>query len=160
MDTFYEIERKFLLSSAPSPPPEDVIKAYGYSQGYVPGNLIKERVTVIYSTTNRYLRAVKIGSGLERLEFNEEISEPLFQSLWDLTKKRRIHKHRTVIKSHDKRVSNLYWEVDRYKDRELHVAEIEIPNAAHQIVIPKWLKPLIIREVTEEKAFEGFFMCK
>lgn len=149
---FKEIERKFLLSAHPEIP-ENCSLHYKYEQGFLPGITIKERLTIQYLDGAKFRRAVKIGSGIERLEFNDPISEEFFWKLWPLTEGRRIKKERWCIPT-----GELVWEVDRYRDRTLSIAEVELPHADYPLEIPDWLKGLVVREVTQEKEFEGFFM--
>lgn len=150
---FKEIERKFLLKTSPVIPATCYLD-YFVNQGYVPGELIKERLTLVHVEHLKYLRDVKIGSGIERLEFEEEISQELFDSMWPLTEGRRVWKRRFCVPAEN----DLVWEVDFFMDRELYLAEIEIPSVDYPVTLPEWIEPLVVREVTGEKEFEGFYM--
>jgi CYTH domain-containing protein len=43
--------------------------------------------------------------------------------------------------------------VDAFTDRELWLAELEIPSVDHPVEIPGWLAPFVVREVTDEKGY-------
>ena len=147
---YIEIERKFLLKKLPKLPSyKDFLI---YEQGYLPGKTIKERLTIHYTNPVKYRRAVKIGSGEERFEFKEKVNKEVFEMFWPLTEGRRIKKQRYWVQAEGK----LVWEIDEFLDRKLFIAEIETPKKGYPIKIPSWLKSVIIREVTEEKEFEGF----
>ncbi len=156
-NNYIEIERKFLLSKLPEIPREKFSKKcipyYEYRQGYLPGTVIKERVSLQYLENTKYRRAVKIGSGIERYEFNETITEEIFNLIWPLTLGRRLHKERWCLDE-----GELIWEVDNYLDRSLSIAEVELPNSDYKFSIPDWLQPFIVKEVTEDPNYEGFYM--
>jgi len=45
------------------------------------------------------------------------------------------------------------WEVDEFTDRDLWLAEVELPSADHEAKPPDWLAPHIVREVTNEPEY-------
>lgn len=139
-----EIERKFLLSGPP-----DVIhgrSAREIEQGYLPGNRIQERLRRITETDRiLHVRSIKLGSGLVRVEVQEEIDPELFDSLWPLTEGRRLTKNRYRFAA-----GGLVWEVDEFTDRDLWLAEVELASADQESAAPDWLEPLIVREVTDD----------
>lgn len=144
----YEIERKFLLSALPrTPEPTEVLEI---DQGYLPGVRLVERLRRQRDRGGhtRYYRTVKVGIGVERMELEEETDARTFEHLWLLTEGRRLRKRRYVIPD-----AGRYWEVDEFLDRDLVLAELEIPNAATQIEIPDWLAPVLIREITSERQY-------
>lgn len=49
----------------------------------------------------------------------------------------------------------LSWEVDEFTDRRLILAEVELPPGEVEVPIPHWLRPFVIREVTDEEEFQG-----
>lgn len=115
-------------------------------QGYIPGTLIKERLRQVDEDgTVRWYRTVKFGKGLVRQEFEDETTAEIFRAMWPLTLGRRLRKRRHVVPA-----GTLYWEIDEFIDRELFLAEIEMPAADTAIVIPDWLSPVLEREVTGE----------
>jgi adenylate cyclase len=143
-----EIERKYLLRGMPKcPTPEAVLEI---DQGYLPGVKVLERVRRERAATGvvRYFRTMKIGSGLVRTELEDETDEQLFNHLWALTEGRRVKKRRHVVRHGEDR-----WEIDEFLDRELYLAELELASADEQIEIPDWLKPVLVREVTDERAY-------
>jgi adenylate cyclase len=107
-----EIERKFLLSGLPGLPTD--APAIEIDQGYIPGDEIHERIR--RSRADRrvvYHRTMKVGSGIERLEFEEETSEEFFLAVWPLTRGARVAKRRYLIP--DRKV---VWEIDEFVDRK------------------------------------------
>ncbi len=141
-----EIERKFLLERLPV----EALEASSVEivQGYLPGEMLVERIRRVRSPdgTERWFRTVKVGSGLSRIELEEEADADLGRAMWRLTKGRRIHKRRYSIRESD----GLLWEVDEFLDRTLVVAEIELPGVDTDVELPPWLRAVLNREVTEE----------
>lgn len=143
-----EIERKFLLSGLPDMPRvSDVLEI---DQGYIPGVRLLERLRRQRHRdgTVRYFRTVKVGSGVERIELEDETDRATFEHLWQLTEGRRLRKRRHLVPD-----GNLTWEVDEFTDRALHLAELEIETATTAIRIPDWLKPVVVRDVTDEREY-------
>lgn len=142
-----EIERKYLLSALPgrvrSETPAEI------DQGYLPGERIQERLRRVASRggTNWY-RTVKLGAGLVRQEIEETMPESLFTALWPLTEGRRVRKRRYRIAD-----GALVWEIDEFTDRELVLAEVELPSADTVPMPPDWLAPYLTRDVTEEPGY-------
>lgn len=143
-----EIERKFLLSGLPDMPRvSDVLEI---DQGYIPGVRLLERLRRQRHRdgTIRYFRTVKVGSGVERIELEDETDKATFEHLWQLTEGRRLRKRRHLVPD-----GSLTWEVDEFTDRSLHLAELEIETATTAIRIPDWLKPVVVRDVTDEREY-------
>ena len=143
-----EIERKFLLSALPvMPRVSDVLEI---DQGYIPGVRLLERLRRQRHRdgTTRYFRTVKVGSGVERIELEDETDQATFEHLWQLTDGRRLRKRRHLVPD-----GELTWEVDEFTDRVLHLAELEIETATTAIRIPDWLKPVLVRDVTDEREY-------
>lgn len=145
-----EIERKFLLSGLPvMPAPSDVLEI---DQGYIPGRMLLERLRRQRHRDGRvrYFRTVKVGSGLERIELEDETDARTFDHLWMLTEGARLTKRRYLVPA-----GALTWEVDEFTDRSLHLAELEIPHASTRVDIPDWLKPVVVRDVTGEPEYSN-----
>jgi CHAD domain-containing protein/CYTH domain-containing protein len=142
-----EIERKFLLSGLP----ERVRGAESteLDQGYLPGGVVRERLRrAVGPRGARFTRTVKLGTGIVRAEFEEELPESEFARLWPLTAGARLHKRRYLVPD-----GALVWEIDEFLDRALVLAEIELPTADAEVTLPEWLAPSVVREVTDEPAF-------
>lgn len=142
-----EIERKYLLSALP---PEAVrCRSVLIDQGYVPGARIRERIRRITDASGeRYVRTLKLGRGMSRQEFEEETTVEVFAALWSVTGGKRLQKRRYFVPA-----GRLTWEVDEFTDRDLVLAELEIPSVDFRIEIPGWLEPFLVRDVTDEKGF-------
>lgn len=143
-----EIERKYLLTRLPDMPrANDVLEI---DQGYIPGVTLMERLRRQKSRDGNvlYFRTVKIGSGVQRMELEDTTDAKTFEHLWLLTEGRRLRKRRYVVPN-----DGDLWEIDEFLDRPLVLAELEIPSADTRITIPDWLKPVLVREVTDEKEY-------
>ncbi len=142
-----EIERKYLLASLP-----DEVRSHEaveIAQGYLPGTDIRERlrrVTGAHGT--RYLRTLKAGRGIARIEVEEETSAPVFEAMWPLTEGSRVLKRRYTVPD-----GKLRWEIDEFLDRPLVLAEVELPSADLLPELPRWLRPHLVREVTGEDTY-------
>jgi CHAD domain-containing protein/CYTH domain-containing protein len=145
-----EIERKFLLTGLPS-----LDRAEGpveIEQGYLPGERLIERLRRIQSDAGvELVRTVKEGSGLTRLEIEEDVPPDVFDRFWPLTDGRRLRKRRYRVPE-----GQLTWEIDEFLDRDLVLAEVELPEHGTEVPIPGWLEPHVDREVTEDSAYTNF----
>jgi CYTH domain-containing protein len=142
-----EIERKYLLRSIPHTlrgmPSVDIV------QGWLPGERLLERLRrVTRGAEVRHFRTVKLGSGVARIEIEEETAPELFEVLWPATRDRRIRKRRYAIPE-----GALTWEVDVFAGRDLVLAEIELPTADTTFEIPGWLAPYVVHEVTDDASY-------
>ena len=145
-----EIERKYLLSTMPRfPAPIDVLEV---DQGYIPGRQVLERLRRQRHADGRerYFRTVKLGTGVERIELEDETDRRTFEHLWVLTEGARLRKRRHIV-AH----GGDHWEIDEFLDRDLVLAELEIPSADTTIRMPDWLKAVVVREVTDERAYSN-----
>jgi CHAD domain-containing protein/CYTH domain-containing protein len=154
-DADSEIERKFLLRGMPRLP-ADAVRT-DIAQGYLPGERLQERVRRVRrrGEPTRYYRTVKLGAGIRRVEVEEETDEATFRRLWPLTKGRRVRKLRYRVAD-----GALTWEIDRFRDRRLALAEIELPAEDHAVVFPEWLAGHVERDVTEESEYVNINLAK
>ncbi len=142
-----EIERKYLLTGRPAG--LETARKRELEQGYLPGTRVQERLRRIRDgEVVRHVRSIKTGAGVVRTEVQEEIDEALFEKLWPLTEGRRVRKRRYAAHG-----GGLLWEVDEFLDRELWLAEVEIPSADYEPGLPDWLAPFVVREVTDEPEY-------
>jgi CHAD domain-containing protein/CYTH domain-containing protein len=142
-----EIERKYLLHALPDrtqdAPAEEI------EQGYVPGEHLAERLRRVHHNGDVHCyRTVKLGTGIARTEVEEEAPAAVFDAMWPLTEGHRIHKRRYAIADEP-----FVWEIDEFTDRDLVLAEVELPDATIPIAPPEWLAPYIVREVTGEPEY-------
>jgi CYTH domain-containing protein len=149
-----EIERKYLLRALPegvdAHPPVEI------DQGYIPGVKVRERVRRIAAgALVRYVRTIKVGSGINRFEFEEEASEEFFATVWPLTQGHRIRKRRYRMPG-----TTGTWEVDEFLDRELVLAEIELDDEDQVIEVPPEIAAVMEREVTDEPAFSNYRLSR
>jgi CHAD domain-containing protein/CYTH domain-containing protein len=149
-----EIERKYLLSALPAEmPPARVVELV---QGYIPGERLVERLRArTDGDGTAYLRTVKLGVGVTRTEVEEETTPAIFEQMWPLTEGRRVRKRRHTVPD-----GALAWEVDEFTDRDLVLAELELPSEAYPVELPPWLAPYVVREVTHEPEFVNANLAK
>jgi CHAD domain-containing protein/CYTH domain-containing protein len=142
-----EIERKYLLRGLP--PLCASRDAIEIDQGYLPGERLIERLRRKRTVHGEsYVRTVKLGEGIARLEIEEPCTKDIFARLWPLTQGRRVRKRRFAIEEGDR-----VWEIDEFKDRDLYLAEVELPTEDAEVIVPEWLAPYVDREVTGEAAY-------
>ncbi len=142
-----EHERKFLLAALPPRAAED--EGVEITQGWLPGAQLRERIRRVHGPEgDRYWRALKRGEGPVRLEAEEETTREVFDVLWPLTDGRRVAKRRRRV-----REGSVVWEIDEFTDRELVVAEVELPARASEVPLPDWLRPLVVRDITDDPAY-------
>ena len=149
-----EIERKYLLRALP----------YGVAahpgveidQGYIPGIKVRERVRRISAgALVRYVRTIKVGTGMNRFEFEEDSSEEFFATVWPLTQGHRLRKRRYRVPG-----ASGVWEVDEFLDRELVLAEIELTDEDQVVELPAEIAAVMDREVTDDPAFSNYKLSR
>lgn len=149
-----EIERKYLLRGLP-PRATEVVPSV-LRQGYVPGTALVERVRCVERDgERRWYRTVKLGRGIARTEVEEETTAQIGEALWALTEGRRVVKHRHVVEDGGRR-----WEIDDFQDRELRLAEIELTRADEEVVLPAWLAPWVVRDVTDADEYANVVLAR
>lgn len=142
-----EIERKFLLRALP--PACEGREAIEIDQGYLPGERLIERIRRKRTATGEaYVRTVKLGEGMVRIEVEEACTADVFQKLWSLTEGRRVRKRRYPVPD-----GSLVWEIDEFLDRALWLAEVELPTEDTEVALPGWLAPYVEREVTSDPEY-------
>ncbi len=143
-----EIERKFLLSDAP--PRALAASGVRIAQGWLPGERLRERLRRSVHADGRveWTRTVKVGTGIARVELEEPAEPMLFETLWPLTSTARVEKVRYAVAD-----GAFVWEIDVFLDRDLVLAEIELPSSDTLVTLPDWLAPHIVRDVTGESEY-------
>lgn len=103
----------------------------------------------------RYLRTVKLGRGISRIEVEEACGRDVFDKLWSLTVGRRVEKRRFVVASGEH-----VWEVDEFLDRDLVLCEVELTSETERPALPDWLAPYVVRDVTGESTYVNAVLAK
>jgi CHAD domain-containing protein len=143
-----EIERKYLLHALPECVREH--EGIRIAQGWLPGERLRERLrrSVYPDGRVQWTRTVKVGTGVARVEVEEDTPAVLFETLWPLTAQARVEKVRYEVAD-----GAFVWQLDVFLDRELLLAEIELPSADTPVSFPAWLAPCVTREVTGDPAY-------
>jgi CHAD domain-containing protein/CYTH domain-containing protein len=148
-DRLLEIERKFLLRRLPETAQE--VPGVEIEQGWLPGTRVVERWRKVRASGEPICyRTVKSGQGLTRVELEEKTSSELFEHIWPLTEGRRVVKRRRRVAA-----EGVTWEIDEFLDRELVLAEVELPAQDATIEVPDWLRPYVVREVTGDPEYSN-----
>jgi CHAD domain-containing protein/CYTH domain-containing protein len=142
-----ERERKYLLSGLPAlaatSPFEEI------HQGWIPGDTFRERIRRSKGPGGeRFYRTIKLGSGIQRIELEDETTRDVFDAMWPLTLGCRVLKRRYHVRDGEH-----VWEIDEFLDRELALAEVELKDEADDAELPSWLAPCVVREVTGEPEY-------
>jgi CYTH domain-containing protein len=95
-----------------------------------------------------------LGADLERTEIEEELGEEEFQRLWRMTRGRRVHKRRYYVME-----GEVTWEIDRFRDPAIVVAEVELTSSNGDVPFPSWLQAVLVREVTDEAEYSNAKMA-
>ena len=149
-----EIERKWLLSALP-PRVLELTPAL-LRQGYLAGETLVERIrSISHDGTTKWIRTVKLGRGIARIEVEEEATAALGAALFALTEGKRVEKRRYAVSN-----GELLWEIDEFTDRDLVLAECELPSEDAQVTPPAWLAPYIVREVTGDSSFTNWKLAR
>jgi len=147
-----EIERKYLLKRIPNISWTRMIeiKQYYLQDGTrIRSSFLKE----VGSGDFEYVKCKKtllsknpkVYDEQENIISKEEFDKLLGKAKTGLMKTRLI-----------KKVSGgLKWEVDVYEDFDLIVAEIEIPSKKYIVSVPKFIKDVLVMEVTEFSQFSN-----
>jgi CHAD domain-containing protein/CYTH domain-containing protein len=149
-----EIERKYLLRAMPAVMPPSSVATI--DQGYIPGERLIERMRrTCDDTGTRYYRTIKTGSGVARVELEEETTAGVYAVMWELTEGRRIRKRRHTVRD-----NGLTWEVDEFTDRQLVLAEVELDDADAIVVLPPWIEPVVERDVTGDAKYTNHSLAQ
>jgi CYTH domain-containing protein len=122
-----EIERKFLVSNLPAGEEAILLSVVDITQTYIGvGSGDELRVRRLVDRDNgetTYTFAFKKGNGVSRLEFEEEVSQELYQSVVGNLAVKPLKKTRTTYN-----VEGSLIEVDKYQDFDFIVAEVEFAD--------------------------------
>jgi adenylate cyclase len=142
-----EIERKFLLTALP---PEELVSAvHVIAQGYI---IAEEWELRARRMNGRCLLTVKGDGTISREEWETDVPEWVFVTLWPKTEGRRIEKRRHSVPD-----AGLTMEVDEYQGalQGLIIMEREFPTlaASEQWILPAWAANA--KEVTHDKRYRN-----
>ena len=157
-----EVERVYLLERLPEIPV--MYELWRIEQGYLvpppgstPGTTQEGRIrrTDLSDGSVVLTHTLKRGMGLVREEHERPITLSEYESLWPLTRGRRIRKKRFRVPE-----DGLVWEIDQFLDLDLILAEVELPDPSTPVEPPVWLQPLILREVTDDPAYRNYELSR
>lgn len=150
-----EIERKYLLHGLP--PRAAMAPSLRIEQGWLPGNVLRERLrrSIAPNGVVQHTRTIKLGRPGARIEIEEPVDAMLFDALWPHTIDARIRKRRHLVAD-----GPWTWEIDVFLDRDLVLAEIELDETSRQVELPDWLAPFVVREVTHDPSYLNAVMAQ
>jgi adenylate cyclase len=163
-----EIERKYLLDALPVMP--EGAEVLRIEQGYLPDTAEQAeradqpplegrlRRTVYADGSVRMTHTVKVGRGVRRTESERTISADEFRRYWPHTEGRRLRKTRYRARGAETAAS-LVWEIDAFDDRDLVLAEVELPSPEAEVAFPAWLRPHVVREVTDDPSYRNYALA-
>jgi CYTH domain-containing protein len=144
-----EIERKFLLKRMPKPMFYD--RALEITQYYLPKDedgytvRIRETVgngTIVYHLTKKKCINPMVNEEIEKRIDGDEFNHLKKKALTVLSKKRYLYT-----------IDDLTWEIDEFNGMHLIIAEIELPSEDYNLVVPKVIEGVLIKEVSGTKEF-------
>jgi len=152
-----EIERKFLLKSLPEIKPDQIVEIHQFYFKNESGIWERARSWSSSNGEMKYIHTIK-KSVSKSVNIEDEHSMTLkeFNAFKNKCYKtpndsKYIKKTRYIYKD-----GNLKWEIDEFSnDYKLIIAEIEIPTKDYEVVIPDYLKELVLIEVTGMKPFSN-----
>ncbi len=152
-----EIERKFLLKSLPNIKPSQSVEIDQYYLKNSSGIWERARTWISDNGDIKYIHTIKKsvskGVNMEDEYFMTEEDYLTFKNKCHLSgsDSRFIKKIRYIYPNGD-----LYWEVDQFDNGyQLIIAEIEIPIKSYKLVIPDFIKEVMLLEVTGLKQFNN-----
>lgn len=145
----YEIESRYLLKRVPNVDFEDVleIEQFYTPEGRFRKQKLKSSKVITYFKTNKK----PISPGINE-EIEKEITEYDFETAIKGAT-RKIVKQRGIVFH-----SGLKWEIDYFKNNLLVIAEVEVDTIEDQkqIVLPDFLKEVVVLEVTGIEEFSNY----
>ncbi len=144
--TQLEIERRFLVKTLPEDlkkyPHEDIKQGYLESKD---GTSIRLR-----EINDKYYQTTKVGTGKIRIETEVEISKNLFNSLWYLTKHRRLAKTRYEIPY---QLVTIQLDIYQGNLNGFKTVEVEFDSEeeCNKFTPPDWFE----KEVTDDKKYSN-----
>lgn len=162
--TELEIERRFLLKDIPLAKFEmklDITQHYLSKKGDKETERVRATTTILLDekgdekdiiVNDKWVHTVKKptgGLGQDETEWNmswKEFKEYKVRSDRSISKARYVKEHTS---------DKLKWEIDSFARARLVIAEIEIPSEDYDLVIPEWLKPYVLLEITGMNQFSN-----
>jgi CYTH domain-containing protein len=148
MNTFKEIERKFLLKRFPRL--EKINSVYQIEQWYhSDGFRYRKQVEIPSGNTEIFkTKKTNISKGVN-LEEEVNLTEDELKEV-NLTNSLLINKTRTVVKYKNKK-----FEIDKYSGMNIIILEVELNDLNEKIEFPKYIEREILYEVTGIKEFSN-----
>lgn len=150
--TEVECERRFLLKMVPHIEFDEILSMNQHYLTEKNSNKL-ERVRIIDNHNideTKFIHTIK--EPISKMSVNESEKEITDLEYFELRKKslREIGKVRYI-----KKFDNLKWEIDEFRNINLVIAEIEIPNEEYDLILPDYIKNNLIIEITGLKEFNN-----
>ena len=149
-----EIQRRFLLRRLPATAQAFALQEI--EQGWLPGTRVVERIRSLRRDPQPVTyRTTRWSTGATPGAPQGEVDQTMFDEIWPLTAGRRVAKRRHVVTDY-----GLQWEIDQFLDRDLVIADVAVAERDAPVVVPEWLQPYIVREVTGEGAYTSLALAR
>jgi len=139
-----EIERRWLLKFKPTLDNWDEVIVI--TQYYLSDKRRIRASRIIEDVTYELCSKTPVEGSISNIEVEENISREQFNEYLRLANKK-------ISKVRYKKDG---WEIDVFIGIRLVIAEFEIQSEDQEIIIPDWLQPFIIKEITGEKEFSNY----
>ena len=149
-----EIQRRFLLRRVPATAQAFALQEI--EQGWLPGTRVVERIRALRQGERSVTyRSTKWATSPGPASPHGEVEQRLFEDMWPLTAGRRVAKRRHVVSDY-----GVQWEIDQFLDRDLVIADVTVSERDAPVIIPEWLEPYILREVTGDGAYTSLALAR
>lgn len=157
MDNHLEIERKFLLKGLPKnlqEAPKIIDQCYVWEdvlQNHIRyrGERGQDGVEIFYTTIKTPVEGEGSGA-IVNDEQEEEILKEDFVKQYRASEK-KLSKIRYIVKH-----KGLTWEIDKFMNMDLVVAEIELDSEDQEFEMPDEIRDVLIMEVSEHEEFKNY----
>jgi CHAD domain-containing protein/CYTH domain-containing protein len=149
-----EIQRRFLLRRVPATAQAFALQEI--DQGWLPGTRVVERIRSLRRDARPVTyRTTRWSTGAAPAAPEGEVDQTMFDEIWPLTAGRRVAKRRHVVTDY-----GMQWEIDQFLDRDLVIADVAVAEGDTPVVVPEWLQPYIVREVTGDGAYTSLGLAR
>ena len=153
MSTKLEIEKKFIVKGLPNKPLYDVVKIEQFYWKNSAGIWERARIWDSSKDGKKWIHTIKTPAGKgANIEEEHDLTELEFTAFVERSK-RDEGKHLSKVRNIYIDENRMKWEVDVFNEVHLIIAEVELPKKNFSLKIPRFMKQIILLEVTNLKQF-------